>query len=246
MSATVIAAGLAAAGAIGTQMMANSGNAKSAEEAGKQAKDLWRLQANYNTPANQVARLRAAGLNPNLIYDNGSANTGNMSNAPAMTEPARKNWDFNQVINAMTAAANLRNINQQNKNLQAQTDSINADTALKDKNTELREKEIELKARELDILNRTGMRPGIGSAIVGYADAVAKGLTGNNNSPVQRAKNVGTAVRNAIDAGLPSAIDRTPDRGMRMAVSVADKKGLTGSARADFIRKFVAIYNKTH
>lgn len=43
----------------------------------------WKQQAEYNTPANQMARYRQAGLNPNLIYGEGqAASAGNMSSAP--------------------------------------------------------------------------------------------------------------------------------------------------------------------
>lgn len=236
----------AAAGSVIGQASSNAASKAAAREAGKQAIKLWQMQADYNTPANQVARLRAAGLNPNLIYGGGDANTGNMSHAPAMTEPARKSWDFSQVINSLTAVAQLRNINQQNKNLKAQTDSINADTALKDKTTQLREKELDLKSRELDILERTGMRPGIGSAIVGFGDAMARGLTGNSNSPLERASNVGKSIREAVNAGFPSFVDNSFDRGTRMAVEAADKKGLSGQSRANYIKKFVEIYKRSH
>lgn len=37
----------------------------------------WTQQQQYNTPANQMARFKAAGLNPNLIY--GQGNSGNAS-----------------------------------------------------------------------------------------------------------------------------------------------------------------------
>lgn len=37
----------------------------------------WNMQQDYNTPKNQMARFKAAGLNPNLIY--GQGNSGNAS-----------------------------------------------------------------------------------------------------------------------------------------------------------------------
>lgn len=43
----------------------------------KESTPAWKLNAMWNTPANQMERLRDAGLNPNLAY--GSVNTGNMS-----------------------------------------------------------------------------------------------------------------------------------------------------------------------
>lgn len=42
---------------------------------------MWKKQAEYNSPVKQMERLKLAGLNPNLVYGNGSvANT--MSQAP--------------------------------------------------------------------------------------------------------------------------------------------------------------------
>lgn len=43
---------------------------------------LWNLNNAYNTPQAQMQRYRDAGLNPHLIYGNGSASSGN-SSAPA-------------------------------------------------------------------------------------------------------------------------------------------------------------------
>ena len=36
----------------------------------------WNLQNEYNLPQNQMTRLKAAGLNPNLVYGNGGATNG--------------------------------------------------------------------------------------------------------------------------------------------------------------------------
>lgn len=45
-----------------------------------QSKKAWKEQAHYNSPAEQMKRLKLAGLNPNLVYGNGSvANTMNNS-----------------------------------------------------------------------------------------------------------------------------------------------------------------------
>lgn len=52
-------------------------NAKSAQD---RELENWYLQQEYNTPANQVQRLKDAGLNMNLAY--GNVNTGNATSAP--------------------------------------------------------------------------------------------------------------------------------------------------------------------
>lgn len=52
----------------------------------RMSKKAWRVQQRYNTPANQMARYNAAGLNPNLIYAQG--NSGNAGQAYAQEAPA--------------------------------------------------------------------------------------------------------------------------------------------------------------
>lgn len=51
-----------------------------AEEAYQRDLNMWNKQNAYNAPSAQMDRLRAAGLNPNLVYGNGV--TGNNSSAP--------------------------------------------------------------------------------------------------------------------------------------------------------------------
>lgn len=54
----------------------------------KQAERAWRQQAEYNSPVNQMARLKQAGLNPHLIYGGGVGGaSGNMNTAPNYTAP---------------------------------------------------------------------------------------------------------------------------------------------------------------
>lgn len=47
---------------------------------------MWNLQNEYNSPTQQMARLRSAGLNPNLVY--GSGVTGNSSGSAPQYQPA--------------------------------------------------------------------------------------------------------------------------------------------------------------
>lgn len=47
--------------------------------------DMWKMQAEYNSPQAQMQRFSEAGLNPNLIYGQGS--NGNMQSAPEQVVP---------------------------------------------------------------------------------------------------------------------------------------------------------------
>lgn len=50
--------------------------------------DMWNMQNAYNSPAAQMNRLKEAGLNPNLMYGQGS--TGNASSAPQQVVAGQK------------------------------------------------------------------------------------------------------------------------------------------------------------
>lgn len=65
--------------------------------------DLWNLNNEYNTPKAQMQRYKDAGLNPNLIYGNGSSSAGNSSspadgyNAPSLN---RANVSYGNTLSA--------------------------------------------------------------------------------------------------------------------------------------------------
>ena len=68
--------------------------------------EMWNLQNQYNTPVAQMQRYRDAGLNPNLIYSQGSS--GNASgmpefHAPQATLDTSKADAINNVTNAVTS-----------------------------------------------------------------------------------------------------------------------------------------------
>lgn len=53
-------------------------------DANAMAMKSWNLMNDYNHPINQMERLKAAGLNPLLVYGSGSV-AGNTTSAPALT-----------------------------------------------------------------------------------------------------------------------------------------------------------------
>lgn len=60
-----------------TQREQNAFNAREAEKAYERQLDFWGKNNAYNTPEQQVQRLRAAGLNPYLMLQNGLGSSGN-------------------------------------------------------------------------------------------------------------------------------------------------------------------------
>lgn len=53
------------------------------DDANKMAMQSWTLANDYNHPVQQMERLKAAGLNPNLVYGSGSV-AGNTTSAPSL------------------------------------------------------------------------------------------------------------------------------------------------------------------
>lgn len=65
----------------GSQERANKANLKLAEYQYSKALEMWNRQNEYNLPKNQMSRLTDAGLNPNLVYGNGTVQ--GLTSAPA-------------------------------------------------------------------------------------------------------------------------------------------------------------------
>lgn len=108
------------------QGIQNQRNKQLAEYQNERNLELWKLQNAYNTPFNQIQRLKAAGLNPALMYGTGSgANTA----GPA-TPTQRPDYSLNLGETVQTGMQTLGQYTQI-KNTTAQTDNVTADTTNK-------------------------------------------------------------------------------------------------------------------
>lgn len=113
-------------------------NKKLAEAAYERNIAQWNIENAYNTPSMQVARMMAAGINPNTAYGNGAeANSGNAGTSPqlgyASYNPQAPFFDASSPIqNAFSAYM-----------LQAKRSNIEADTALKSGQSRKVEREID-------------------------------------------------------------------------------------------------------
>jgi hypothetical protein len=88
----------------------------------------WNKTNAYNHPAEQMNRLRQAGLNPNLVYGKGADNTAVMIRGGA-TQPISKQEAPQLNYSAANAIMQYQNV----KNVKAQTDNLQADVQLKQK-----------------------------------------------------------------------------------------------------------------
>lgn len=97
---------------------------KQQENANKMAMTAWNMMNDYNHPAQQMQRLKEAGLNPLLVYGSGSV-TGNTTGSPALVgggisttaESAFKG--LSNIMSVLQGQANLDNTH-------AQTSASNA------------------------------------------------------------------------------------------------------------------------
>lgn len=162
------AAGSSLVDMIGSSIMSNSANAKSKRAIMLQyalANQLMDKQNEYNKPINQMARLREAGLNPNLVYGDGgatiaSASGGNPS-APDIT-PASGTFGL---IGKMQALQSM-------KQSEANIDETKARTASIDENIALKKQELDLRTKELNAqVQLIGKRLGLTDAQIDKVNA---------------------------------------------------------------------------
>lgn len=118
-----VGAAIAALGSVASNMLQNSQNVQLAQGQREYDRKMWFEQAAYNSPVNQVQRLRDAGLNPALAMQNGMMNSGLQSQSSGgQTAPVT---DFSPLSEGLRASVDLY----QQKRLQdAQISKINEET----------------------------------------------------------------------------------------------------------------------
>ena len=77
-----IAAAITAAGALTAAGISAWNARRMAKKQLRASRENWQMENAYNNPSAQMARLRAAGLNPNLIYQNGAENVSGSIESP--------------------------------------------------------------------------------------------------------------------------------------------------------------------
>jgi hypothetical protein len=86
---------------------------------------FWQMQNKYNTPSSQMARLKAAGLNPALIYGSGQTNTG-VAGSIAPSKPAPYNVKNPIDPTQLLIAAQLAQTKAQTGKIKAETNQIDS------------------------------------------------------------------------------------------------------------------------
>lgn len=123
----------------------NRANREAADLAWEREKEMWNMVNQYNSPESQMARYQQAGLNPNLMYSQGSS--GNSTSQPHYTAP-QQTYQFNAGEYLMQAIPQFQSIQMR----AAQVDNIKAQT----ENTRSRTVNESLRSALLDIAGDKG------------------------------------------------------------------------------------------
>lgn len=91
--------------------------------------EFWQMNNEYNTPANQMKRFQEAGLNPHLIYGNGTSSAGNSSSPVSSSRPGTVDFarplldpSRNPLAGSFDAVVAMRNLDNQTMLAASQAD----------------------------------------------------------------------------------------------------------------------------
>lgn len=115
-------------------------------------RENWRMANAYNSPQQQMQRLKEAGLNPNLIYGNGATATGGTISSASAKSPQGEapRMDLNSILanyqDAQLKNAQINNLEQVGKNLK--TDGILKEAQVRSINQNIIDKTWDLSRRQ--------------------------------------------------------------------------------------------------
>lgn len=135
----------------------------------------WNMENAYNSPAAQIERLKAAGLNPDMMY--GGPVSGNLSaSSPQMTSGAPSSpMDWTNLANKVPVGVGSVDSFLDSKLKQAQIDNINADTEKKGAETSiLSDDALFRKEYNQGLLSLQDMEIRIGNSKIELTDAEIK------------------------------------------------------------------------
>lgn len=125
LASTAVASAIQGIANYFTQERTNKANRELAEYGYSMDLDQWNRMNEYNSPLNQMLRFKEAGLNPNLIYGQGTP--GNATSSPTYKAPhlqAPQLDALGQIIPAIQTYANVKQQAAQTDNLRKQNDLI--------------------------------------------------------------------------------------------------------------------------
>lgn len=116
-------------GSLGSSLIGNSGSKRSQARANRYNVEFWNMQNEYNDPSAQMARLRQAGLNPNLVY--GQSASGATGQAQAVAPSKAAEYKFESPLRNITNFADIKQREAQSDNLKVQNTVLRQEAILK-------------------------------------------------------------------------------------------------------------------
>lgn len=211
------------------------------------ALENWNLQNEYNSPTAQVERMKAAGLNPNLLYGAGGSsqtagNSGHAASAgPAGSVPSHVAMSQLDAATALRVGMEAKVLDSQRRNIDAQTARIEAETVESGTRSDMniqaldqngqsfaaRLEQIELQnegQREQNEnlrIERDKMNAEIAGIFQGLEESKSRELLNNQHLLESMARVVRLAAQTRIDQGHLSVAQKNADTNARHA-SVAE------------------------
>lgn len=144
---------------------------------------LMQYQNDYNTPKNQMARLKDAGLNPNLVYGSGGTTTLSASGSAPSVGFGR--YNFSKVADLLEMhqrEAQIKNMQAQYDNIKAQNASIGAQTKLIKAQTRTARADAMMREKDLQIYQDSGIDPNKRGLMAWLPTVVAKASNGSEEA----------------------------------------------------------------
>lgn len=89
---------------------------------------MWQIQNDYNSPSEQMKRLREAGLNPHLVYGNGADTTAGAISTPQAHTANLQVPQYGDMVNGIGSYISLMAAQAGIEKTKAETDSIRTNT----------------------------------------------------------------------------------------------------------------------
>lgn len=115
---------------------------------------MWRMQNDYNSPQAQMARLKAAGLNPNLIYSQGSSIAGSNVGQRPTTRPVDFSSSIPDIVSKLAESQTIvlkmaqEKLAEQNAQLMAENAKLSQQKAITEG---FRQENLFASSRKLDV-----------------------------------------------------------------------------------------------
>lgn len=117
---------ITAAATVGSQLLSNRANRRMSKFAYKKDREMWERQNEYNSPEQQQQRIKGAGLNPALMYGQGTV--GNATQLPQYNVP-QQSYQFTDQMNPLEMLGTYQDLKQKSANVslteeQVQTEGL--------------------------------------------------------------------------------------------------------------------------